>query len=311
MKLPITLAYVIFLGASLNLIAHDDESSTPQETTAQQTPRNQDSQLNEVNTRLNELEAKYRQTQNLVNEITQELRIRRFGFFDEFDPRTSRDWEDETKGFIGVHLGQVTDSGIPIAKVVEGAPANIAGIEANDVIFKVGDVDVSTLDDPAQSFSELVKSNPPGSIIQITLLRDDTEMTLDVATVRRSSIAFEETGLLELDSVQRFFDERVDTILREIQADRHTIYVMEFEEDFGRYFGVKNGVVVLAANEVEDIQAGDVLLKIDDKPIRTVAQALRHIRAADDDVTIGVKRNNREKQITLKKSTFSLQTVWE
>ena len=68
-------------------------------------------------------------------------------------------------------------------------------------------------------------------------------------------------------------------------------------------------MLVLEAEKVRGIQPGDILLKVDDRPIRTVAQAIREVRDGEDKLTLLVKRNNREKSVTLDKNKFKWRSI--
>lgn len=311
MKLLVNIVFIVLVLSGVNLAGDDPAISPPTNTEAQQSQGSQEFLLSEVDTRLQELEARLKVMQSLLDEITQEAQSRPSRIFRSLIPRLSEIQNDVTQGFIGVQMDQATDSGVPIVRVFEGSPASVAGIEVGDVILKVHDSEISKLDDPIASTVELINSNPPGTTIQITLLRANNEITLDVTTARRSSIDFENTFSIEIDSVLQNLTDRFETILRESREIRKTIYIMEIEETFGRYFGVENGVLVIAAKEGGEIQPGDVLLKIDDQPIQTTSQATSLMQAADDEFTILVKRDNREERITLRKDQLRLRPLMD
>lgn len=315
-KALMTLTSIVCIIASFNLNLFADESDTidsgEEAITKQQ---HVDERLNALEAQLRQLEAQLRRLEvpNLrpVDELlTNEIPSIRSRPLDDFLSRTLPVRDDATKGFIGVYLGHATDAGVPITRVIEGSPASIANILADDVITRIGDVSVAELDDPIASTVELINANPPGSIIQIKLLRGDEEILVDIATVRRSSIDFDEGFSNQARIFLSDLPERLNTQFQTI-IDRfnNTVFVMDIEKDLGRYFGVENGVLVLEAEEVEGIQPGDVLLKVDDRPIRTVAQAIREVRAGEEQLTLLVKRNKREKSVTLEKNEFRLRSI--
>ena len=310
MRAPIIFTYLVCVLTSTNFVALETDTLLPQKD-----PPNDRAEvgLNELEIRLDELEARLEEIQQLFDEtLTNKSDLSRIERFRDFFPRLNTTVESLNKGFIGVQLGDATAEGVPITQVVEGSPANIARIEAGDLITKVNDVDISEAQNPVESTVESINVNPPGSIVQITLLRDGKKMVLDVATVRRSTIAFEDIEPYQLPSNLRNLSDRLNTLISpNLEGLRNMVYVivMEIEEDFARYFGVKNGVLVLHADTMKDIRPGDILLEIDDKPIRTEADAIRQKRDADDEMTILVKRNNRTKQLTIEKDLFSFRTI--
>ena len=312
MKLPVNIVFVVLVLSGGNLVSQEHEAPPPTNTEVQQSQGYQDFLLSEVDTRLQQLEARLKVMQSLLDEITQEAQSRPSRIFRSLIPRLSEIQNDVTQGFIGVQMmDQPTDSGVSIVKVFEGSPASVAGIEVGDVILKVRNEEISKLDNPIASIAELINSNPPGTTIQITLLRANNEITLDVTTARRSSIDFENTFSIEIDSVLQNLTDRFETMLRESRELKKTIYIMEIEKTFGRYFGVEKGVLVIAAIEEGEIQPGDVLLKIDGQSVLTTSQATSLMQAADDEFTILVKRDNREERISLRKDQFRLRPLMD
>ncbi|MYD46193.1 MAG: PDZ domain-containing protein [Gammaproteobacteria bacterium] len=312
LRASITLACIVCVFASLNLnLVADDSDTVDAKEEAILKQRSEDSRLKELEAQMHELEVRLETMQKLFDELrVDEIPSIRVQPIDTLESRFMRLEEDATKGFIGVQLDQATDTGVPIIRVIEGAPANIARIRDGDVITRIGDVEVANLDNPVEATVELINSNPPGSIIQITLLRGDEVMNVDVATVRWSSIGFEETATTQIPAVLNNVRDRVSTLFQpDLDRQSDTIYVMDIEEEFGRYFGVEFGVLVLEAEGVEGMQPGDILLKINDQPIRTVSHAIEEIRDDEEELTVLVKRNKREKSVTLDKDEFRLRTI--
>lgn len=315
-KVLITLTCITCIVASinLNLVADDSETiDSGEEAVLKQ--QSIDERLNEVEAQLRRLESLLRllespNVRSLDELLANEIPSIRSRPLDNLLSRTLPVRDDTTKGFIGVQLGEPTDAGVPLTKVIEGAPASIANIQTGDVITRIGDVQVAELDNSVLSTVQLINANPPGSIIQIALVRGDEEILVDVATVRRSTIDFEETTRIQSPEILTKIRGRIGSLLPpELALLNGTVYVMAIDKDFGRYFGVEYGVLVLEAEEVGGIQPGDILLKVDDRPIRTVAQAIREVRNADDKLTLLVKRNKREKRVTLDKNKFRLRTI--
>lgn len=312
MRQPITTLLVFVVLWGVNLVGEDHNGSAPTSNDTLQNQRDQNYRLNEVTDRLQELEEQLERTQHLVDSLIQELPSRQSSYIQDAFSSFSMNQDDATKGFIGVYLDRATENGVPITRVVESSPADVARFEAGDVISNVNGVDIFQQDNPIASTIELINSNPPDSTIQITVLREGQEVTLSVATARRSSIAFEENDAIARSSILRNLNDltrRINAFVVESRKFRNTIHVMEIDEDFGRYFGVENGVLVLAADEIEDIQPGDILLKVNNQTIETTSQVLRLNRATDDKVTILIKRDNQEKRVTLKEDQFSIRSL--
>ncbi|MYD46195.1 MAG: PDZ domain-containing protein [Gammaproteobacteria bacterium] len=224
-------------------------------------------------------------------------------------------------GVIGVFLGEATDAGVPIREVYEGAPADIAGIQADDEILAIGKIELSKLDNPKAFTAAFTALKQPGSIIRLKIERDRKKQDISVAVIDRESLnAMTARTMERVPSVRNVLVPESrgiswaisdPAILLNSPSKDNKIFVMEIEEEFGGYFNVEYGVLVLKAEDVEGIQAGDILLEIDEKPVRSLSQAFRHKQDADDEVKILLKRNKREKSVTLDKDQFSLHAILE
>ena len=83
---------------------------------------------------------------------------------------------------IGVLLTE-TPEGITISKVEDGTPASAAGIQPGDIIIKVNDTTVNTGD----QLSKVLRSQPPGTEVRITVLRDGTTRVFGLTLATRPS----------------------------------------------------------------------------------------------------------------------------
>ena len=69
-----------------------------------------------------------------------------------------------------------TDQGAYVVEVAEGGPAEAAGIQAGDVITKIGDDDISSADEAILA----VRSHSVGETVSVTVMRGSEEMSFDV-----------------------------------------------------------------------------------------------------------------------------------
>ena len=233
------------------------------------------------------------------------------------DPRSRE--QQYHDGVIGVLMSAATDTGVPIQEVYAGAPADIAGIQADDEILSVGKIELSDIDNPAAFTGAFIALKQPGSIIHLTIKRGRKKQDTSVAVIDRDSLnAFSSPMTAWARSIENVWDPKLHGIASVIGGPTHLlkapstdnkIFVMEIEEEFGGYFNVEYGVLVLKAEDIEGIQAGDILLEIDEKPVRSLSQAFRHKQDADGEVQILLKRNKREKNVILNKDQFSLHAI--
>ena len=99
------------------------------------------------------------------------------------------------RGWLGVSVEVVPDSvaaqlgtqkkGVMIGNVVEGSPADTAGIQANDMIVSINGEEVAGDVGPAV---DLIKSRKPGETINVGLLRGNQPMTLKVTLGSRADL---------------------------------------------------------------------------------------------------------------------------
>jgi hypothetical protein len=91
-------------------------------------------------------------------------------------------------GGYGAYLGTVpdmsgTDSGVRLAGVRAGSPAEKAGLRANDVITRIGDYEVPDL----EAMTGALRSHKPGETVEIVVRRDGTLTTLIATLGNRGS----------------------------------------------------------------------------------------------------------------------------
>ena len=97
-----------------------------------------------------------------------------------------------TRGWVGIEVQEITPeiaesfglkstSGALIAGVLRNGPADRAGVRPGDVLVAVGGKKVTD----SSSLSNLIASLPPGKIVQLRMLREQTEMQLMVTVEKR------------------------------------------------------------------------------------------------------------------------------
>lgn len=231
-----------------------------------------------------------------------------------------REIEELNESVIGVYLQNDPDTGgVLITRVTEGAPADLAGIESGDIIVAIDDVEVLDKDDPYETTASIINAKKAGSQVKIKLQRDEELVDLNVETIDRLSLrtlSNQNAGYVISTSptVYGYTSGAAwppTTVYNPTipQRSSDNVFVMEIEEDFGQYFGVEYGVLVLKAENVDELQPGDILLEIDEQPIRSLSHALRYRRDADDEVELLFKRNKRDRSITLRKNQFRLNAI--
>jgi S1-C subfamily serine protease len=69
-----------------------------------------------------------------------------------------------------------SDTGVLVDEVIQGGPADRAGVARGDVIVRLGDRTIETIED---LFAEL-RDHEPGEQVEVSVLREGDERTLEV-----------------------------------------------------------------------------------------------------------------------------------
>jgi len=97
-----------------------------------------------------------------------------------------------TRGWVGIEVQEITPeiaesfalkstAGALIAGVLRGGPADRAGIRPGDILLAVGGKPVTD----SSSLLNLIAALPPGKVVQLRLMREQTEMQLMVTVQKR------------------------------------------------------------------------------------------------------------------------------
>ncbi len=178
--------------------------------------------------------------------------------------------------FLGISMQELTgdlkeqfdaDFGVIVSGLVPGESAEKAGIEAGDVIQKIGEKTVHSMHDLRMA----VTSYRPGGTIKVTLLRHGKEMTYDVVASRRGG---DDDGLAGVGPTPPS---------RSLQRDLGALGLGLSEQD-GRIVVREvspNGAVANAENGDMRIQPGDIIHEINRQSVKTVAEMAQVIKKSD------------------------------
>jgi C-terminal processing protease CtpA/Prc len=213
--------------------------------------------------------------------------------------------DDEEKGYLGVMLQELTPSmskalqmgdksGVMINEVVADSPAAKAGLEDGDVILEFNGKTIADDDDLVKA----VRSTSPGETVEVVVLRNGRNKTLDVEIGQR-----EDKDMYFLSEDEDWHAPHIKTY----DEDGHKVIVMSDDDDFtwtankmkvsidedrgylgvhlddlneqlGEFFGVEDGEGALVTEVVEDspaasagLKAGDVIIQLGQKEIESAA----------------------------------------
>jgi len=202
------------------------------------------------------------------------------------------------RGYLGVRIQALNEDladslGIPhnrgefIQAVEPGGAAAKAGIQAGDVVMKVGGKDVT----PDQTLSFLVANTAPGSRIPIELIRNNQRMTIQAVVGRRPS----EEELAQQTFDQNEGEQREDPFNRTPQRQGEGlaesalgISVLPLTPQIARQLGVGEGLRGVVVNAVDPnsdagqkgLRRGDIVLSANYNAVSTAAELEAAVRAA-------------------------------
>lgn len=172
-----------------------------------------------------------------------------------------------TRGWLGVYIQDINDKmakgldletteGVLVSGIQEDSPAERAGFKRGDIIIAVNDEEVAKM----YELRNKIASFDPGSDVEITILRDGKEKTLDV-----------ELGELESQTAAV---EKPD----EETAEKIGISVKNITPSMAQRYDIDQDVEGVVVTDVErgssaaenGIRPGDVILEIDKNEIESV-----------------------------------------
>lgn len=200
--------------------------------------------------------------------------------------------------FLGIGVKEITgervkelklkeEAGIEVTRVDPGSPADQAGLKNGDAVLEYQGQRV----EGTEQFVRLVRETPPGRNVKLKIVRNGSSQNLMATIAERKTWAME-LGPAERARIERNAErdaERMQERLRNMpeiwmpdvphptMGWRSGMLGMEGEalnDQLAAFFGVKEGVLVRSVTKdmpaaKAGIKAGDVIIKLEDKAIRT------------------------------------------
>jgi serine protease Do len=223
---------------------------------------------------------------------------------------------DNNGGWLGVEIGEVTPDnakdlklsnvrGVVVKDVEPDSPAAKAGLKENDVITQY---DGQSVEGTVQ-FRRLVRETPPGHTIALAVSHDGAMENLNIELGDRGSF-FEKKmqgKMRDFGGVQSFVMPNNDFSFSGPEAftlmDSRTpvlgINAEDLSGQLGAYFGAPDDSGILVrevrpgtAAEKAGLKAGDVIVQLDGKPVRTLSDLREQLRGKSDQKTasLGILR---------------------
>ena len=214
------------------------------------------------------------------------------------------------RSFLGVHVVEIDSTraaalklkdevGVEITGVEPDSPAEKAGLKNGDVVLEYQGQRV----EGTEQFIRLVRETPAGRQVKLLVHRPGTAAQTVIATVaarKQSKIMAE--GLAARVELWMPDMPRAYTGMR---SPRFGVEAEGLEGQLAEYFGVKEGVLVRSvmkgsAADKSGFRAGDVITKVDQKPLDSPRELSEMLRGNREKKTIAVTvvRDKREMTLT-------------
>ena len=205
-----------------------------------------------------------------------------------------------SRGFLGVSIQEIDGDirsalalkqrgGVLVADVQSGGPADRAGIKSGDVVLQVNEAHVNS---PGH-FRNLIAQSEANKTVALKLVREGKEKTLQVALGQMPSDG--DSG-------------RQGSLSRENQANLDGLSFSDLDESLRQRLdvplGLQGAVIVRVTPDSKGAQAGlrpgDVILQINNTPIKDAAAASRVYRATKGTKLLQLLRRGAKQFVAVK-----------
>src|SRR5580704_16073642 len=243
----------------------------------------------------------------------------------EQEPRVFTSAAEEGSGWLGVEIGEVTAEkakdlrlsevrGVEVIDVQPDSPAAKAGLKEHDVITRY---DGQAVEGTVQ-FRRLVRETPAGRNISLTVSRDGSTQEISVELGDRSAFYEKKMKGKMRDFGNAYvlsdpnFDLHMDAPMALGDMDSRGpslgISAEDLSGQLGDYFGAPNGAGILVrevrsgtAAEKAGLKAGDVIVKLNGKPVGSLSELRQQLREKGDEktVSLGILRKGSEMSVAV------------
>jgi len=256
-------------------------------------------------------------------------------------PALASDDDPGAEGWLGVRLQELTPelreslhvdrrvNGVLVSDVVEGSPAEAAGLQAEDVITEIQGTRISTVDEAVDA----VKGLPPGEKVLVTINRNGRSRAMTAVLGDREEARSQ--GRYDED-VRRYYGQPPEpprpprpprapqapeaprpphpplpprpphVEIQRLSGGYLGVQTYPLNDQLAEYFGVPEGQGVLVLEVVENspaeaagLRAGDVILSVGDTEIDSPRDLRRAIRHMDPESTVSIKVSRKGEIRTL------------
>lgn len=200
--------------------------------------------------------------------------------------------------------------GVVVVGVTPGGPADRAGLRADDVIVSVNDESL-TADSSTEAnrrLLSLMDGVAPGDELSVAYLRagDARSTLLEAGALDPDTMP---PGFSFIEPLERFGEQFEHHVLRPFASRwRYPgifagMELVALTPELGRYFGTKEGLLVVRAptDDTIPLDDGDVIQKIGGRTPRDPAHAMRIFRSYEqgEELVLNIVRDQRKREIEI------------
>jgi serine protease Do len=216
------------------------------------------------------------------------------------------------------HMSQ--PRGVGVTQVVQGSPAEKAGLKKDDVILRFDGENITSV----RKLNRLVSEIAPDQSVRVTVSRGGAEQELTATIAKRNNFGLAQdlfsanpkvwkfegiepkTWKFESPLLEKFElgeDKAGDLTFILGNGRRLGVSTMQLNKQLADYFGVARGVLVTAVSEdgpaaKAGVKAGDVITAIDGEEVDSPGDLSRIAnRKKEGDVTLTIIRNKAQQTI--------------
>jgi predicted metalloprotease with PDZ domain len=222
----------------------------------------------------------------------------------------------EETAWLGVQLQALTDDlkeamdmdadaqGVLVAAVVDGSPADKAGLEDGDVILSLDGQNMTSV----KQMVDAIRAAAPGDVVTIEVLRDGRHRTMDVELGKADKdMRVRDVYIPDVSQLEGLTNKAHKWVQAWDQERGYLgVGILDVNADLGEYFKVKEGEGVLITSVAEDspaeeagLKAGDVVLEYDGKDVKKAGEFRDYVASTEPgkEVSMVVKRKGRNKTL--------------
>ena len=217
------------------------------------------------------------------------------GMFSEYIGKL--DWQRwDERPFLGILIARADAEGIRVASVTPGGGAEEAGIQANDLIVRANDADLTGSSSPIIVLHKTLDDVEAGGTVKVEVLRDGEPLNVDVVPQRGAM------GRMFRLEPGNSIEHVVDIWPGRNERRREKAFgfkLVDVGESLGAYFGVDGGVLVLTADDDGELLPGDVLQRVGDDDVTDADAAYLALAEAEESTRVVVRRNGKRKTLAV------------